>query len=415
VTHSPRILIFYAEAGAGHRRAAEALAQPLIERDAEVALHDAMRYTHPLFRAVYRGGGLSLITRLPRLYHLAYHLSDQPAIDRVLRGPRYHSQQISTRQLFHMLEVFQPDAIICTHFLPAELCAGWRRSGRLPVPLCTVVTDFDPHFMWQHAGTDWYYVSTDEARARLIQDGIDPAIVEVTGIPIGCGFAALPDRSSAARRLNLDPDRAIVLIMGGGLGVGALDAVARSLLARPLDAQIVFITGSNHVLRRRLKAMSRSLAVRADADEYRLDCGEAIEEREGQWIVRGFVNNMPDWLAAADVAISKAGGLAGSELLAAGVPTIIPRMLTGHEAMNAQYLASTGAALLVDSAAEASAQADRLLREPRLREAMRCAARQAARPFAATLIADHVLNRARFTHYTLPVTKHVDRPSLSTL
>ena len=391
MTHSSRILIFYAEAGAGHRRAAEALAQSLGERGAVVTLVDAMRFAHPVFRAVYRRGGLGLITRLPRLYHLAYHLSDQPAINRVLRVPRHRSQQISTRPLYRTIESFQPHAILCTHFLPAELCAGWRRSGRLHVPLCTVVTDFDPHFMWQHAGTDWYGVPTEEARIRMIQDGIDPDIIDVTGIPIGREFAALPDRSAAARRLNLDPDRAVVLIMGGGLGVGAMEDVARSLLVSPLNAQIVFVTGSNHALRRRLKAMSKT------------------------WIVRGFVNNMPDWLAAADLAISKAGGLAGSELLAAGVPTIIPCVLTGHEAMNAQYLASTKAALLVDSAVEALAQADRLLRDPSRRAAMRCAGQQAARPQAASLIAERVISIGRFTRYTLPVINHVDHPSLSAL
>ena len=388
---SPRILIFYAEAGAGHRRAAEAVAQALLERGAVVSLVDAMRLTHPLFRAVYRGGGLGLITHLPRLYHLAYTVSDQPAIDRVLRGPRYHSQQISTRTLFHTIEAFQPDLIVSTHFLPSELCAGWRRGGRLCIPLWTIVTDFDPHFMWQHTGTDHYCVPTDEARTRLLEDGIDPAIVEVTGIPIGRGFAALPDRSTAARRLNLDPDRSTVLIMGGGLGVGAMEAVARALLTHPLEAQVVFITGNNHALRRQLKTMSKT------------------------WIVRGFVNNMPDWLAGADVAISKAGGLAGSELLAAGVPTIIPRALTGHEARNAQYLAVTGAALLAESAAGAVVQADRLLYDPQQRVLMRDAARHAARPNAAALIADRVINAASFTQYAVRMTHHVDHPSLSTL
>jgi processive 1,2-diacylglycerol beta-glucosyltransferase len=162
----------------------------------------------------------------------------------VLRGPRYRSQQISTPPLFRTLESFQPDAVLSTHFLPSELCAGWRRNGRLYVPLCTVITDFDPHFMWQHAGTDLYCVPTEDARTRLIQDGIEPAIIEVTGIPIGRDFAALPDRTTASRRLNLDPDRAVVLIMGGGLGVGAMSSVARSLLTHPLDAQIVFITAA---------------------------------------------------------------------------------------------------------------------------------------------------------------------------
>lgn len=389
---TPHILILYAEAGAGHRRAAQALAQSLFEHGATATLLDAMRFAHPLFRTVYVGGGLGLITRLPHLYHLAYHISDRPEIDRVLRGPRYHSQQISTRSLFHTIESFQPDAIVCTHFLPAELCAGWRRSQRLTVPLCTVITDFDLHCIWQHAGTDWYGVPTEAACDRLIHAGIDPARITVTGIPIERGFAALPDRSAAARRLGLDPERSIVLIMGGGLGVGALEAVARSLLAHPLDAQISFITGSNHTLRRRLKAMSRD------------------------WIVRGFVSNMPDWLAAADVAISKAGGLAGSELLAAGVPMIIPSVLAGHEARNAAHLAATGAALLVDSAAEALAQADRLLHEPQLRETMRSRARQAARPHAADLVADHVIHTARLlTPHALRLTNHVDYPSLSTL
>jgi processive 1,2-diacylglycerol beta-glucosyltransferase len=391
VTYSPRILILYAKAGAGHRRAAEAIADRLRERGAAVALHDAMRFAHPLFRAVYVGGGLNLITRLPQLYHLAYHLSDQPAVDRVLRGPRYHSQQISTRSLFRTIESFQPDAIIATHFMPAELCAGWRRSGKLRVPLHTVVTDFDPHFMWQHAGTDSYCVPSDEACTRLIHDGIDPAIVRVTGIPIAPKFTALPDRLTAAQRLRLDPDRPLLLIMGGGLGVGAMEAVARSLLAHPLAAQIAFITGSNHALRRTLKALSK------------------------EWIVRGFVGNMPEWLAAADVAISKAGGLAGSELLAAGVPLIIPRALTGHEASNADYLAATGAALLVDTAPEALAEADRLLRDPAQRETLRQAGLRAARPHAAFLIADHIVSTLWFTRYSLPVTNHVDRPSLSTL
>ncbi len=390
MAHSPRVLIFYAEAGAGHRRAAEALVLPLTERGASVALHDVMRLTHPLFRSVYVRGGLGLITRLPHLYRLAYQLSDQPAIDRVLRGPRYHTQQLSARALRHTIGTFQPDVIICTHFLAAELCAGERRMGHLNAPLYTVITDFDPHFMWQHAGTDGYYAPTEAARDRLIHDGSDPAIITVTGIPIDRRFTALPDRTSAARQLPIDPTRPVVLIMGGGLGVGSMSAIASALRAQPLEAQLVFITGSNHALRRRLKTMSP------------------------HWIVRGFVSNMPDWLAVADVAISKAGGLAGSELLAAGVPTIIPRALTGHEALNAEYLASTGAARLVDSAAAGVAEADRLLHDPQACAIMRRAARQAARPNAAALIADQTIKAAALTQYALRITHHVDYPSLST-
>jgi processive 1,2-diacylglycerol beta-glucosyltransferase len=234
-------------------------------------------------------------------------------------------------------------------------------------------------------------VPTERARTRLIHDGFDPDIIYVTGIPVERRFAQHPDRSSAAQRLHLDPDHPLVLIMGGGLGVGAMDAVARSVLARPLDAQIAFITGRNHVLRRQLKVLSRS------------------------WIVHGFVRNMPDWLAVATVAISKAGGLAASELLAAGVPTIVPRALTGHEALNAEYFAATGAACLAASASEAVTQADRLLHDPFERERMRRQAGLAARPAAAAHIVDLALNAARVaTRYPVLIPDHVPPTPLPT-
>ncbi|HZY44252.1 MAG TPA: galactosyldiacylglycerol synthase, partial [Anaerolineae bacterium] len=169
----PRILLLYATAGAGHRRAAEAVADQLRSRGASVTLLDTVRYAHPIFRAAYIGGGLKLIIRLPRVYDLAYRLSDRSSIDRVLRGPRQRAEQLSARSLLHAIQNVKPDALICTHFLPAELCAGWRRSHQLSAPLVTVITDFEPHRMWLHLGTNGYCVATEEAADRLMLDGID--------------------------------------------------------------------------------------------------------------------------------------------------------------------------------------------------------------------------------------------------
>jgi processive 1,2-diacylglycerol beta-glucosyltransferase len=366
----PRILLLYATAGAGHRRAAEAVADQLRARGALVLALDVLDYTPPLFRRLYVGGGLKLITRLPRLYSLAYRATDRRAIDRLLRGPRLRAQQISTPRLQQALHAFEPDVVISTHFLASELCASRRRTGDLAAPLITVVTDFEPHYIWQHAGTDVYCVPTGEAADRLAHDGIDRASTAVTGIPIDPAFARPPDRAAARDRVQLERDRAVVLIMGGGLGVGGLDQIARGLIERPLDAQVVFITGQNHALRERLRRLNPD------------------------WIVRGLVDNMPAWLAAADVALSKAGGLTASELLAAGVPTIIPRALTGHEALNAAYFASTGAALIATSAEQTVAATHQILSDPIRRRAMIDAALRAAKPDAAEAVAQIALQLA---------------------
>jgi processive 1,2-diacylglycerol beta-glucosyltransferase len=376
VSTSPRVLMLYATAGAGHRRAAEAVADQLRAADARVLALDVMAYTHPVFRTLYVGGGLRLITRLPRLYGLAYRATDQRLINRLLRGPRLRTQQFSTPRLQQALRTFQPDVVISTHFMASELCAGWRRTGALAAPLITVVTDFEPHYMWQHAGTDVYCVPTNEAVDRLARDGIDRSIVAATGIPIDPAFAERPDRAAVRDRIQLDRDRAVVLIMGGGLGVGRLDQLAQQLIAQPLEAQSVFITGQNRALRRRLRSLNSERSLNS------------------RWMVRGLLDNMPDWLAAADVAISKAGGLAASELLAAGVPTIVPPALSGHEGLNAAYFAATGAARLASSPQQAIDEARAILSDPIRQRMMIDAAQRAAKPTAAADVARIALRLA---------------------
>lgn len=383
--------MLYANAGAGHRRAAEAVANQLRADGAHVLALDVMAYTHPFFRTLYVGGGLRLITRLPRLYGLAYRATDQRLINRLLRGPRLRTQQFSTPRLRHTIRTFDPEAVVSTHFMASELCAGWRRSDELTAPLITVVTDFEPHYMWQHGGTDVYCVPTHEALERLVHDGLDRSRVIATGIPIDPAFAQRPDRAVVRDRVQLDRDRAVVVIMGGGLGVGRLDQLAQRLIEQPLDAQIVFITGQNRALRRRLRTLNPN------------------------WIVRGLVDNMPDWLAAADVALSKTGGLAASELLAAGVPTIVPLALSGHEAVNATYFASTGAAVIAPSADRAVAEARHILSDPSRRQMMIEAAQRAAKPAAAAEVAQIALSAAQSKTYPMTgVSSHVAHSPLST-
>lgn len=388
VSPVPRILVLYATAGAGHRRAAEAIAEQLRDR-AVVAVQDIIGFTHPLFRTLYVGGGLGLITRWPRLYGVAYRVSDKPGFDRLIRKPRQRAQQLGAPRLEKAIRAFEPDVIVSTHFLSSELCAARRLTQRLTAPLITVITDFEPHHMWQHPGTDLYCAPSEAAAERLIDDGIDPNAIKVTGIPISAAFHLQPDRTTARDRIGLQPDRPMVLIMGGGLGVGAMEQVAQALQHQPLDAQLVFIAGNNRILRRKLKSLS------------------------SEWIVRGFVDNMPDWLAAAEGAISKAGGLAASELLAAGVPTIVPLHLTGHETANAEYFAATGAARIAPTADRAVSEMRQLLADPVQHQSMIDAAKRAAKPEAAADIAQLALALASAdTHYSLAVTSYVEHSTL---
>jgi len=365
----PRVLLLYATAGAGHRRAADAVKYALQARNAVAESVDAMSYIHPMFRRIYIGGGLSLITRMPRVFGAFYRLTDRRWVDRLMRLPRYGTQRISARPLLRLIHRFAPDAVVCTHFLPAELLAALRRLGRLSVPLYVAITDFEPHRIWEHSGVDRYFVSNDQAARRLVEDGVSVESIHATGIPISIEFTRRFDRAALKMRLGLDPGRPLVLVTGGGLGAGSIEVIARAALPALGRIQFAFVTGDNVGLRRQLAQQEPALG----------------------WRVLGFVSNMHEWLAASDVAVGKAGGLTGSEMLAAGVPFVIPPGLHGHEDRNAEYLRRCGAAHVASSAQEAVDLALAIANRPDLAARMRAAAQRAARPRAAHAIAAIVM------------------------
>ncbi len=366
---APRIMLLHASTGAGHRRAADAVGHALRARGARVEMVDTVRYIHPLFRLVYVSGGLSIITRLPRVFGALYRLTDRQVVDRWMRLPRYGAQRVSARPLMRLVRQFAPDAAICTHFLPAELLAAWRRKGKLPAPAYVVITDFEPHRLWEHTGIDAYCVASDYAAQRLLDDGIRRDAIHVTGIPISLDFTQRFEQPALKARLGADPDRPLALVTGGGLGAGAIESIARTALRRRAEAQFVFVAGSNAHLRVRLERQVAGAG----------------------WRALGFVTNMHEWLAAADVAIGKAGGLTGSEMLAAGLPFVVPPGLSGHEDRNAAFLQACGAARVATSIDEAVTLALSIARQADLRERMHAAAQRAARPHAAHTVAAIVL------------------------
>jgi processive 1,2-diacylglycerol beta-glucosyltransferase len=83
-----------------------------------------------------------------------------------------------------MLEREQPDLIVCTHFLPAEMVSWMKAKRRLACPQAIVVTDFDVHAMWLCHHYEHYCVALDETREHMIKLGIPPEKVSATGIPI---------------------------------------------------------------------------------------------------------------------------------------------------------------------------------------------------------------------------------------
>ena len=350
------VLIASASAGTGHTRAAEAVRAALLRRDASLHIEhvDVLELAPAWVRAAYRDGFELLAARAPGVWREIYHITDGPGVD-AARWSAF-AQKLLFRSFERVLRSRRWDVCVCTHFLPAQLAAG---SPGVP-PFSMVVTDFALHRYWAQPNVSSYFVATDdvadEVRARVSRTRVD-----VSGIPVRPDLFDAPTRHQAIVELGLTPNRPVVLVMGGGLGLGVTRLALATAAARD-DVQVLALCGRSESARAELAGTPGVRAI-------------------------GYVDDVRPYLAAADFVVTKPGGLTTSEALALGRPMVLAEPIPGHEEENRRVLVRAGAALAVDGGLGVTDAVRRLTGDVTQRLLMSRAAARLGRPHAALTIA----------------------------
>ena len=372
-----KTLILHASAGAGHKRAAEALSAAFQAAGSghQVVVHDILNFTPPLFRRSYAKGYLDVVRTVPELWGYMYARSDRRALLPHRKKIRSVFNKLNTQKFLRFYDDFAPDAVICTHFMPLEILATRARQEGAGAPLYCVVTDFAVHSLWiMDGGVSRYYVATEEARRQLVRKGQPPERVKLTGIPVDPVFSRSEPPEAARRRLGLRPDLPTLLLLSGGCGVGPACELVASLRELTLPCQLLVVAGNNAQLKAEAESAAATLSFPAKA--------------------YGFVNNMHELMDAADIVISKPGGLTTSEVLAKGKPLIVIDPIPGQEQRNCECLLEAGAALRLFEVEDAPYKIQTLLSDAPRRSRMAQCAKALGRPQAAAEIVADVLNNA---------------------
>ncbi len=371
-----KILLLSVSAGAGHVRAAEAIrAYAAMHPSGIKAVHiDVMNFVPAPFRKIYANFYIALVTRFPALWGFVYRVMNSAGQDGAAGKTRQCIQRLSTTRLLKEIARIDPDIIICTHFLPAEILAPLARNNTLRCPVWVQVTDFDLHRIWVHDGMAGYFSANEEVAFRIHAQGIARQSIHVAGIPIMPAFAHILDRAECAREFDIDPQRMTLLLMGGGAGMGKLDELASKLLAMNADFQLVVLAGKNEKLLDALQNLSRHFP--------------------GRLIPQGYTTRIERLMACADVAITKPGGLTTAECLAVGLPMIIHSPIPGQEERNADFLLEQGVALKANDAETLEYRIRFLLDSPAKLADMRKKANTLGRPLAARNVIDTALRNS---------------------
>lgn len=337
-----KVLILTASTGGGHNQAAKSLASKFQLYDYDVKVVDILKLTNRVMERLFADGYEILSCSLPTVYRGLYKYSDKQTVNTRLTKYIY---RIFKRKIYKIICEENPDLIVGTHPFMVNVTSNLKQRKRLYIPFISVVTDFKAHCTYFNKYVDAYITGSEYTNLGMINKGIPKDKLHCYGIPIKQEFLLNEDDYE-----NKSVDGFSVLLMGGSMGIKAIEKVLKGLVNCKNRLKIIVVCGNNKSLMSRIQT------------EYK-------DNRDV--VVYGFTNEIPKLMSNSDILISKPGGLTVSEAIAKRLPILIPYMLPGQEEENAEFLRNSGIAMVVDDIDEISNLVDNLINEPGILEDMK--------------------------------------------
>jgi 1,2-diacylglycerol 3-beta-galactosyltransferase len=327
-----RILILTADAGFGHRSAALAIQSGIEELYPDRYQIDIANPLDnkkaPFFIRESQSEYDKWVRDVPELYKFGYELSDAPIPVTILEG-------ILVVSLFEVIletiEEYEPDIIVNTYPLYQAPFVAVRSLHKFNIPMVTLITDLATvHQVWFNDKVDWLVVPTDIVREDAIEAGVDPEKMCVIGIPVNPRIFLLEDSKQELRKkLGWNEELTTVLAVGSKR-VEHFKENLNILNHSGFPFQLIVVTGKDQELYEELKGI----------------------EWHHEVHLYEFVDQMPEFMRAADLIIAKAGGLIVTESLASGLPMILIDVIPGQESGNADFVQDGKAGFLARNAIE---------------------------------------------------------------
>ena len=368
-----RILILAAGVGSGHNQAAGAIEAALagIPDAGEVRRLDILETTSGVFNRLYDDAYFALVAEVPWLVGWGYDQQDPPF---KLAPLVQWWDQLNTLPLVREIREYDPELVICTHFLPARMVSLMLARRQLRATLTVVATDYDFQGLWLTSPFSHFFVAREETRTYMTQIGVPGDRVSVSGIPVRPDLAQPVDPGAVRQRFGLHPELPVVLISAGAAGGSYTLQVVRQVLRCEQRFQTVVVCGRNEELKAQVDGL-----VAGHPDRFR---------------VLGYTTEMADLMRISCLFVGKPGGLSSSECMAAGLPMVLVKPIPGQEVRNADYLLEEGAAVRCNYPTTVGYKIDGLLADPERLSAMAANARRIGFPHAARTIAERALSVA---------------------
>ncbi|MEO6049834.1 MAG: glycosyltransferase [Pyrinomonadaceae bacterium] len=330
---TPKILIISSDTGGGHRSAAQSISDGLDKfwkgDSSVVRIIKAVEESHHVTEKLVNVYNWVLKNKQHWMKYLYW------AINKIRPETREFVQKRTIGYVRDQFEKWCPHIVVSVHPLTQHIFARILKEFKLQdqVPLVTVVTDPCYGFWkgWACDDVSLYLVANDDARDQLIDYGIVPEKIKVSGMPVNPKFHEINeiDAQNARRVYGLDPGKFTIFLNAGWIGGGNIPQIFRELVRGELDVQAIFLAGKN--------------------EELRLEAEHIARQANFPVKVIGYSNEIEKLMQSANVMISKLGGLTTFEALACRLPIIADATTTPmpQEAGTVRLLEKQGAGILL--------------------------------------------------------------------
>lgn len=328
-----KILILSNGTGGGHNTAAAALKTAFEARGHKVDLMDPFslkgKVSGKLTSSLINNTYIKSVQKVPKLFALTIGLGElyrELFRNTSVHSPVYYVNFDMHKKLDRLFKKKHYDAVVMTHLYPGEMLAGMRAKGYSTPMTFWISTDYNCIPFTEEADSDYYVTASPELTREYTDWGIPREKICPLGIPVKPDCNEEKTKEQAKKDLGLDPDKKYILIAGGSVGSGKLMEAVTLLAGKFLlndDVRIVAICGDNKMLYKQMK---------------KLYAGKVIMHRR--------TTHMADYMRAADIVISKPGGLSSTEAAVIGTPLIfISPIPGGPERPNIRFFCDHGMAL----------------------------------------------------------------------
>ncbi len=360
----PHILFLFSDTGGGHRSAAEAIIEAIQLEFGDAVTTEMVDFLkeHTPLPINRLPQWYPYMVKLPQLWGASFRISDGRARARAITGTLWPAVSRFARGI---VNAHPSDMIVSVHPLATSFIL--RALGKNRPPFITVVTDMvTTHALWFDQRADLICVPTDIARFRAIEYGMEPDQVVTVGQPIAARYCVpVGDKAELRKKLGWPVDKFTAVLVGGGEGMGPLAQTARAINESGLDLSLAVVAGRNERLKHSLEEYDWNIPAK----------------------IYGFTRELPDFMRAADVLITKAGPGTIAEALNAHLPIILYAKLPGQEDGNVTYVRETGTGVWAPTPQRVVGTLREWVEQPARRQRFVEACKKAARPDSSRAIA----------------------------